>query len=229
MEKCQSLKLLSLISLEMDEDHCRVLGGYSRPDLEIVLKNCKFTIGGTSALAEILGRNQGPTQLDYCHLDNLVLANGLRGNSRLKSLKLRISNNLEVGNREILTIMGALRENKGLVDLHLGRDHRVSDETYHRVSGETWGVICASLETHPTLEVLDLRLTFANPTIGPAALTSRIQALLDIMKVNIWIHRIRLHGRYSEHELFQGSVIPYLDANRFRPRIRAIQKTRPIA
>jgi hypothetical protein len=27
---------------------------------------------------------------------------------------------------------------------------------------------------------------------------------------------------------FRGSVIPYLAANRFRPRIRAIQKTRPI-
>jgi hypothetical protein len=37
MEQCRSLKLLSLSGLEMDEDHCRVLGAYSRPGLEIEL------------------------------------------------------------------------------------------------------------------------------------------------------------------------------------------------
>jgi hypothetical protein len=36
MKQCQSLKVLSLNRLEMDENHCRVLGAYSRPDLEIV-------------------------------------------------------------------------------------------------------------------------------------------------------------------------------------------------
>jgi hypothetical protein len=37
MEQCQSLKVLTLGYLQMDENHCRVLGAYSRPDLEIVL------------------------------------------------------------------------------------------------------------------------------------------------------------------------------------------------
>ena len=50
-----------------------------------------------------------------------------------------------------------------------------------------------------------------------------------MMKVNMSIHTIRLHYHNSQHELFRGSVIPYLDANRIRPRVRAIQKTRPIA
>jgi hypothetical protein len=222
MEQCPSLKVLTLVYLEMDEDHCRVLGGYSRPGLEIVLDHCRFTIAGAITLAEILGRNQGPTQLDYCYVDNLVLADGLRGNSRLKSLKLFISGNLEVGNREVLTIADALNENKSLIDLDI-----IQDE--FRLNDETWGAIFHSLKAHPTLEVLNLRLTFGDPMIFPAALTSRIQALLDMMKVNMSIHTIRLHDRYSEHELFRGSVIPYLEANRYRPRVRAIQKTRPSA
>jgi hypothetical protein len=37
-----------------------------------------------------------------------------------------------------------------------------------------------------------------------------------------------LPGRYSEHELFRGSIIPYLETNRLRTRLLAIQKARPI-
>jgi hypothetical protein len=134
MEQCQSLKFLSLIGLEMDEDHCRVLSGYSRPGLEIELKHCKITSIGARALAEILGRNQGPTQLEYCRIDNFILADGLRGNSRLKLLKMGTLSSLEVGNREILSIAGALRENKGLVHLELGHDTGLSDETWGAIT-----------------------------------------------------------------------------------------------
>jgi hypothetical protein len=49
-----------------------------------------------------------------------------------------------------------------------------------------------------------------------------------MLKVNTSIHTIRLDPGYDELELFQGSVIPYLETNEFRPRLLAIQKTRPI-
>jgi hypothetical protein len=137
MEQCQSLKVLSLANLEMDENYCRVLGTYSRPGLEIVLDDCKITSAGASALGEVLGRNQGPTKLDRCYIDNVVLANGLRENSRLKSLKPRLSDSPEDGNREFHAISDALRENKGLVDLDLCYRFAMNDET--------WGVICDSL------------------------------------------------------------------------------------
>jgi hypothetical protein len=48
------------------------------------------------------------------------------------------------------------------------------------------------------------------------------------MKVNMSIHTIRLNDRYYEHEISGQSVIPYLETNRLRPRLLAIQKTRPI-
>jgi hypothetical protein len=35
----------------LDEHYCRLLGAYSRPDLEIELIHCEVTSAGTSALA----------------------------------------------------------------------------------------------------------------------------------------------------------------------------------
>jgi hypothetical protein len=220
MEQCQSLKSLTLTQIALNEDHIRVLGSYSRPDLEIVLNYCRLTSAGTSALALILGRNQGPTKLHSSYID--VVANGLRGNSRLKSWTTRTSDNLEVGNRQVLAIAGALPENRGLVDLLilcLG----------FMVSEEAWDAVCDSLKAHPTLEILDLRTTCSDATMAPSVLKSRMQALLDMMKVNMSIHTLHLNDRHREHELFLGSVLPYLETNRLRPRLRAIQKTRPIS
>jgi hypothetical protein len=67
-------------------------------------------------------------------------------------------------------------------------------------------------------------------SLDPAGLKSRIQALVDMLKVNTSLHTINGVPRlYSEHEVFLESVIPYLETNRLRPRVRAIQKSRPIA
>jgi hypothetical protein len=127
-------------------------------------------------LVEILGRNQGPTSLFYCDIDSFALANGLRGNSSLKSLTPRLSSNNADGSRQVLAIAGALKENKGLVDLDLMHNFRMSDET--------WGAVCDSFKTHPTLEVLDLREIITDLAIAPATITARILALLGILKMN---------------------------------------------
>jgi hypothetical protein len=249
MEQCQSPKLISLHHLEVNENQIRVLGTYSRPDLKIELWHCRITGAAAETLAEVLGRNQGPTKLVDCYIDNSVLVDGLRGNSRLKSLTLRASLrplNRDAANQELLAISSALKENKGLVDIHLFDDFMKSDEA--------WGAICDSLKTHPTLKVLKFRHhLYANPSfvpsviisrvhalvdmliptfieapLAPAVLKSRIQALVDMLKGNMLIHTIALNGHYREHELFRGSVIPLLKAIRLRPRLLAIQKRRPI-
>jgi hypothetical protein len=227
MEQCQSLKVLTLEKVALDENHCRVLGAYSRPGLEINLEDCAISSAGARALAEILGRNQGPTKLDFCNIDNFVIAEGLRGNSRLKSLTPRIPSNSgspsNLGNRGVLAIAGALRENKGLVDLELRHDPNLAGFT---ISDETWHALCDSLKAHPTLQVLNLR----RASLSLNLLEFRIQALVDMMQVNRSIHTIHLPSQlYIEHSLFRGSVIPYLETNRLRPRVRAIQKTCPIA
>jgi hypothetical protein len=174
-------------------------------------------------LAEVLGRNQGPSKLYDCEIDYSVLANGLRGNSRLKSLSLRIFSDSDILTYS-LAIAGGLRENKGLIELELWNDIRISDET--------WDTFFDSLKTHPTLQVLNFqeRLGFDGTVpLSPAMLNFRMQALADMLKANISIHTMHWDFRYSEHEIFQGTIVPYLETNRLRPRVRAIQKARPIS
>jgi hypothetical protein len=226
MEQCQNLKVLSLARLEIDEDQIRALGVVStlRPGLEIKLVFCEISGSSAEALAELLQRNQGPTELQSCDLDNCILADGLRGNSRLTNLRvLCYTSTNEAGNREVLAIMSALRENKGLANLAIRLDLTMSEES--------WGAVCDLLETltHPTLQVLDLE-TIQSIGVDPALLNSRIpvliQALVDMLKVNMSIHTIPWNPHHSS-ELFQGSVAPYLETNKFRPRRLAIQETRP--
>jgi hypothetical protein len=221
MEQCQSLKSLSLKNLEMDENHCRVLGAYSRPGLEIVLENCRIAGAATAVLAQAFGRNHGPTKLNLCEIDAFVLADGLRQNSRLKSLTPRFSRNAEVRDRELLAIAGALRENKGLVNLDLNCALGMSDVT--------WGAICDSLKAHPTLEVLDFSARSADGTGTTAPAVLKSYALLDMMKVNVSIRTLRLDLSLTSTNVYRESVIPYLVTNRVRPRVRAIQRTRPIS
>jgi hypothetical protein len=75
---------------------------------------------------------------------------------------------------------------------------------------------------------LNLWSTFINPTAALAVLKFQIQALLDMLKMNMSIHTIHLHGRYSQHEIFRESVIPYLETNWLWPRLLTIQRARPI-
>jgi hypothetical protein len=93
------------------------------------------------------------------------------------------------------------------------------------MNDETWDAVCDSLKTHPTLEVLDLCPGRINPSTVPSVTRSQVQALLDMMKMNMSIHTIHLHLRYSDHA--RESVIPYLETNRLRSRVRAIQKNTP--
>jgi hypothetical protein len=206
MEQCQSLKVLSLFDLETDEDHCRVLGAFSRPGLDIALINCQLTSAGASALAQVLGRNQGPTKLNRCDIDNSVFADGLRGNSRMKVFRALISDSRDAGNRELLAIADALRENKGLVDLDLVQAFTMSDET--------WDTVCDSLKTHSTLQVLCLR---SNPMLPLADLKPCVRSLVDMMKVNTSVHTIHLDYRYSQQFLISrrtGSGCAFLPSKK---------------
>jgi hypothetical protein len=52
------------------------------------------------------------------------------------------------------------------------------------VSDETWDGICDSLETHPTLELLNL-FAMDEGKMPPDMITSRTQAIVDMMKVGV--------------------------------------------
>jgi hypothetical protein len=67
------------------------------------------------------------------------------------------------------------------------------------MNDETWDAIFGSLKKHPTLEVLDLATSIymrgETPPVAPDVITSRMQALGDMIKGNIWTHTIRLDSR----------------------------------
>jgi hypothetical protein len=228
MKQCQNLKVLTITNIAMDEDQIRALGtvSLSRPDLEIKLVSCRISGASADALVEILKQNQGPTELRGCDIDYVILADGLRGNSRLKKLwAFCFARPHEDRNPGIVAITNALRDNKGL--LYLGMP----------MSDESWGTVCDSLKilTHPTLQVLDLETiyeTIYSYGFDRALLKRRtsvlVQALVAMLKVNMSIHTISWNPHCSSsRELMQGSVAPYLETNRFRPRLLAIQRCRP--
>jgi hypothetical protein len=100
----------------MDEGQIRALGALSRPGLEIKLLSCRIKGASAEALAEVLKRNQGPTEIRYCDFDNFVLADGLRGNSRLKKLEtLCFTHTSEDRNREVLAILAFSEKTKALL------------------------------------------------------------------------------------------------------------------
>jgi hypothetical protein len=89
------------------------------------------------------------------------------------------------------------------------------------MSDEAWFAVCDSLKAHPILQVLSIRRTlWLNVApLAPVVLKSRMQALVDMLKVNTSMHTLDLDSQYTDHELFRGSVIPYLVTNRLRPRV----------
>jgi hypothetical protein len=60
MEQCQSLKVLTLQDLEIDEDQIRLLEEFSRPGLEIELKPCGISGAAATVLAQVLRRSVLP-------------------------------------------------------------------------------------------------------------------------------------------------------------------------
>jgi hypothetical protein len=86
-----------------------VLGAHSRPERDRELKTCEFWPRVPEQLlyrGPLVGTIRGPTDGFFVEIDYSVLANGLRGNSRLKILSLFISGNLKAGKTELLTTAG---------------------------------------------------------------------------------------------------------------------------
>jgi hypothetical protein len=106
----------------------------SRPGLEIELTSVYSRTLQPRVLAED-GCNQGPTKLDGCKIHNVVLANGLCGNSRLRAGPFLSGDQLEVGRTSLA--IATPKENKGLVNLVL-----------EAASDETWDAVCVSLSRH---------------------------------------------------------------------------------
>jgi hypothetical protein len=117
-----------------------------------------------------------------------------------------------VTKKNSLQSLAPSKENKGLEYLTLRR----SDFTGN-ANVECWDSVvqvCDSLKTHATLQVLNLgEIHRLGETLTPAVPRSRIQPLVDMMKVNMSIHTIHLDSLASTCRYTQYIWIPLLTGN----------------
>jgi hypothetical protein len=221
-ESRDGLRKVKLHDITFGEDHCRALATESRPTLKVIMSSCSLSDGGSdcqNAFVECLQNDRGPTELIMCRIDSRVLANALTGNSRVTKLQLDI-HRTPTDDAGKGVVFRALANNKGLKELDL-QNLPIDDEN--------WNVLCESLKTHPSLISLDFRGT--SPTLRTTRneLTEdqkahRTRALAEMMKVNTVVHTIELSDGERARHIYMEEVLPYLETNRYRPRVLAISK-----
>jgi hypothetical protein len=207
---------ITLVGSVLDEAQCRALAAVSNPDLEISLERCTLVPGDTGcqdAFIECLQRDRGPTELDRCLISNRILASALRGNSRV--VKLRICGKPVPDNGGMSILFRSLTEMRGLVTLNL-YDRCIVDDNWH--------ILCESLKMHRILTCLDLRRTHRRngPPITNAQNMHRTRAIAEVLKVNTFLHTIKLSLFQVDQNICTESVNPRLEMNRYRPRVLAV-------
>jgi hypothetical protein len=210
-----SLKTLRLEDMTLDKEHCIALEINDRTDLEIELSNCKLTDDGTQAFLDSQRRNKGPDKLLNCKMDVSVLAEAVRGNTSLKSLKPcgeLDHDQLSPGDFE--TLAQALKENEGLVTLDIAGQPIIE---------ESWRLILKSIQNHPSLQVLDLHLTPSSRKMSSATKTERMLAIVEMLQVNTVILQIHMLLHECDKQVLQDLINPRLQLNLYRLRVRAIK------
>jgi hypothetical protein len=214
-----SLKELRLEDMTLDRDHCIALESNDRTDLEIELSNCKLTDEGTQAFLESQRRDKGPDKLLNCKMDVAVLAEAVRGNTSLKSLKpCGGLDHDQLSSGDFETLAKALKENEGLVTLDLAGQPIIE---------ESWRIILKSIQNHPSLQVLDLHLTPSSRRMSAATKTERMLAIVKMLQVNTIILKIHMLLHECDKQVLQDLINPRLQLNVYRLRVRAIKEVAP--
>jgi hypothetical protein len=214
-----NLRKLNLSSMVLNEEHIRALATVSG-SMEIILDECRLEddVECRNGFVQCLVRNRGPTQLYRCRIECPILVAALTGNSCVSRLKLGF--NIAGFHKEAL--VRALVHNCGLVQLDLAA---------HAMSNEHWTIMCQSLQTHPALTDLDLRMTgpLIHGTVNRARLSDEQKAhrtglLADMVKANTVLYTIRLDHDERDNQIYVNTILPHLETNLYRPRVHAIKK-----
>jgi hypothetical protein len=113
-------------------------------------------------------------------------------------------------------LFAAVANNKSLVDLDLnGRS----------INNDSWTLLCESLKAHPTLTSLDIRNTRYTLVLSDEQKSHRTRLLSEMMKENTVLHTITLWEGERDEKIYMEEISPYLETNRYRPRVVAVKKT----
>jgi hypothetical protein len=222
IQQCPSLTHLHIKGFILHEEIVRALWAGAGTNIEIVLEGCTTTLDGTNALIESFRNNLGPTQFLWCDMPTALFANGLRGNSNVKILKLNPPGqelDPSISEVDMRNLVQSLSQNQGLEELDFGE---------HAFCDESWSMLCQSLARHPALGRMEvtrsgyLQVPLAVPLSGTQK-TRRTEMLLEMLKVNTMLHNISLTLRDYNQRIIQDEIRPRLLVNRYRPRVRALR------
>jgi hypothetical protein len=219
-ESRDSLQKVRLRNMTLNEDQCLALATMSRLDVEVTISNCKLADDASGAFVECLRSDRGPVSLRYCRIASQILANALTGESRVTSFKPDFDGTVDA---EMAILFRALANNRGLEELDFGN---------RSISDENWTILFESLQAHPTLTSLNLCATRpTNPAGGRIVLTDdqktrRTRTLAEMVQENTILQTITLFEEERDHQIYTEEIIPYLETNRYRPRVLAVKKTK---
>jgi hypothetical protein len=219
-ESHANLRSVTLENPALNEEQIGALATTeSRPDMELILHACSLLDdnGCHAAFVECLHRDRGPTQLILCKIDCHILAAALEGNSRVTRLcESVIGDDAGKG-----VIFRSLAANKGLVELDL---YSCS------IIDENWTILCQSLKGHPTLTSLDLRdtnprvLNGARIELSDEQRAQRTRVLAAMVQENRLLFTIYLMPYDVDAQIYEETILPYLETNLYRPRVLGIKK-----
>lgn len=212
------VKEVTLDTLALSEDHCRVLSTEDSPDLKIKLSTCVLEASAVETFCDCLQRCKGPTELYECRICAHVLARALRGNTRVT----RVIVDQRTPNAPGMAAMAdALSENLGLQVLDFYR--QPFDDT-------SWATLCASLRAHPTLHRVDLAKTGVVGPTGHAMYMSdkakirRMSVMADILRDNTKLRTIVFSPEECDDPILRKQIRPRLVMNKHRRRFLAIRE-----
>jgi hypothetical protein len=205
-ESREVLRKVVLSCMVLSEELCLALATMSRLDVEVTLDWCSLADDSAGAFVECLQSDRGPVNLHCCKIDGQIIANALTGDSRVTRLQPPFVRTDDA------IMLRALANNRGLVYLYLP-DHSISDEN--------WTILCQSLKAHPTLTSLNLEYT-----VPRGQKTHRTRALVEMVQRNTVLHSIQLAATDRHQKIFREEIRPKLETNLYRPRVRAIKKTK---
>jgi hypothetical protein len=217
IRQCPSLIQLRLKLFVLDEEIVRALWAGAGTNIEILLESCTASLSGTNALIESFRLNLGPTQLLWCDIPSELFANGLRGNSNVKILKL--INGLHVHpptitDGDMRNLVQSLSQNQGLEEL---------DFKEHVICDENWSLLCQSIARHPALERMDVSRSDYIQVFSETQKTERTERLMEMLKVNTVLHNITATLQDFNQRIMCDEIRPRLLVNKYRPRVRALR------
>jgi hypothetical protein len=217
-ESQDNLRKCTLKNMTLHEEQIRALATTEfLPGMELILHGCSLLgdNGCNAAFVECLQGDRGPTQLVSCSIEDChVIAAALEGNSRVTLLQRHPASTADDAAKGV--IFRSLAVNKGLVKLDL----------FHRsISEENWTIMCESVKGHPTLTSLYLGYTSPRALNGNQIEMSteqraqRTRVLAAIVRENRVLLTIDLRGHERDDQIYEESILPYLETNLYRPRV----------